>query len=154
MLARCFDGLRRHGIVGVVSFSDPVPRTLADGTEMFPGHLGGIYQAFNGVYLGRATPRTLRLLPNGTVLSDRTLQKIRKRERGWDYASKQLVAFGATPLEDGDDAKAWLATWLPQLTRRLRHPGNHRYAWGLDRRSRKALHPVGPYPKKFIDAAA
>ena len=59
-----------------------------------PGHVGIIFQAFNGVYLGRATPRTLHLLPDGTVLSDRAIQKIRKGERGWRYAAAQLEDLG------------------------------------------------------------
>src|SRR5206468_2839829 len=69
-LARCFEQLRGR-VVGVVSFSDPIPRTAINGREVFPGHIGGIYQAFNGRCLGRGTPRTLRLLPDGTVFSDR-----------------------------------------------------------------------------------
>ena len=51
-------------------FSDPLPRTRADGTVVMPGHLGTIYQAANAVYTGRGTPRTLTLLPDGTVFSD------------------------------------------------------------------------------------
>lgn len=29
------------------------------------------------------------------------------------------------------DACAWLAHWLPRLTRRLRHDGSLRYLWAL-----------------------
>ena len=36
-IARCFELLRREGIVGVLSFSDPVPRTTADGRKVLPG---------------------------------------------------------------------------------------------------------------------
>lgn len=103
-LARCFDLLRRTtDLRGVVSFSDPLPRAAADGRVVMPGHVGTIYQAFNAHYLGRSTPRTLTLLPDGSVFSDRTAQKIRARERGWAYAVEQLVAFGAPePCLEGD----------------------------------------------------
>lgn len=43
-LARAFDQLRREGFEGVVSFSDPMPRTRADGTTSFTGHVGTVYQ--------------------------------------------------------------------------------------------------------------
>src|SRR5262249_10304227 len=59
---------------GLVMFSDPLPRTRADGTVIMPGHVGTIYQAANSVYTGRATARTLTLLPDGTVFSDRGVQ--------------------------------------------------------------------------------
>ena len=145
-LARCFEQLRAD-VAGVVSFSDPVPRTTVAGATIMPGHVGTIYQATNGVYLGRGTVRTLRLLPDGTTLSDRAIQKIRRRERGWRYSAAKLEQFGAAPIGDGDPF-AWLALWLPTLTRKVRHPGNHRYAWALDRRLRPHLKPAGIYPKQ------
>lgn len=152
-LARCFEQLREQGVRGVLSFSDPVPRTDVRGRRIFPGHLGTIYQAHNGRYLGRATPRTLKLLPDGTVFSDRAAQKIRERERGWAYASGQLAAHGADPLPEGADRAYrvwWLRRWTAELTRRLRHPGNLRYAWPLDRRVRL---PAGWAYPKWRDAA-
>src|SRR5438552_2785809 len=75
MLGRCFRLLRREGLAGVVAFSDPCRRLNRDGVPVFGGHVGTIYQAHNGVYLGRGTPRTLTLLPDGSVLSDRAPQK-------------------------------------------------------------------------------
>lgn len=144
-LARTFEALRAEGLVGVVSFSDPMPRVSSAGIAVFPGHLGTIYQAHNAVYLGRGTARTLRLLPSGQVLSARALQKIRAGERGQEYAVEQLVRAGAAPLTG--DPRAWVRTWVPLVTRPLRHAGNHRYAWTLERRHRKLLAPVGAYPK-------
>ncbi len=146
-LARCFE-LLRHEIAGVVSFSDPVARASAAGVVVFPGHYGCIYQATNAVYTGLATPRTLRLLPDGTVLSPRAIQKVRKRERGWRYVVESLTRLGAAPLDDVGDPYAWLASWLPRLTRSFRHPGNHRYAFALDRHLRKHLQTLAQkYPK-------
>src|SRR6185436_10478825 len=112
-LARAFELLRGR-IAGVVSFSDPMPRTLEDGAVVFAGHVGTIYQAHNAVYLGRSTARTLRVLPDGTVLSARALQKIRARDRGWQYAAEQLERFGAS--RPGEDLGAWLREWLPRVT--------------------------------------
>lgn len=140
-LARCFELLRARGLQGVVSFSDPVERTSADGRLVFPGHVGTIYQAHNARYLGRGTPDLLRVLPDGTVLSPRTQQKIRAGERGWRAAVELLGRYGADVIADGApraDRLEWLTTWLPRLTRRVRHPGNHKYAWSLSRRLRLA----------------
>lgn len=52
-LARAFDCLRKVGLAGVVSFSDPVPRTAAKGTEIHRGHIGTCYQATSATFLGR-----------------------------------------------------------------------------------------------------
>jgi hypothetical protein len=81
-IARTFAELRQRGYAGVVSFADPVPRSAVGGAVVFPGHLGVIYRATNAVYTGLATARTLRLLPDGRVFSERTRSKIRARERG------------------------------------------------------------------------
>lgn len=147
LIARCFERLRREGVAGVVSYSDPCTRTSSAGVEVFGGHLGVIYQATNGIYLGRATPRTLRLLPDGSVFSDRAASKVRRRERGWRYAVEQLVGHGAREPEDGEDLAAWWAEVREAITRRRRHPGNHKYAWGLHRAVRRKLPTSRPYPK-------
>lgn len=150
-LARCFE-LLRADVLGVVSYSDPTARTDAAGAVTHPGHVGTIYQAHNGVYLGRGRARVLRLLPDGTTFSDRARQKIRRREKGWRYAAAALVRFGAGQLGEDEDEAAWLDLWGPRLTRPLRHPGNHRYAWGLDRAARRQLPPSQRYPKMMLEA--
>lgn len=145
-LARSFE-LLRDRVSGILAFSDPMPRTLQDGTVVFAGHIGTIYQAHNAKYLGRTSVRTWHLLPDGSVLSARAIQKVRGLERGWRYVVDLLRSFGAGPLSD--DPRAWLARWLPLITRRVRHPGNHRYVWGLDRAARRHVEalPAMPYPK-------
>lgn len=145
-LARCFEQLRYKGLRGVVSYSDPVPRRTAVGALVFPGHLGTIYQAHNAVYLGRATPRTLRVLPDGSVLSARAISKLQTRVKGWQYTADLLVRWGAE--KPGRDLRDWARHWIPALTRGLRHGGNHKYAWGLDRHVRKTLPLSLPYPKQ------
>jgi hypothetical protein len=136
-LSRCLRVLRRDGLRGVISFSDPVRREAADGRVICPGHVGTIYQAGNASYLGRGSPTPLFLLPDGTTFSKRAISKIRNGEQGKAYACATLVAFGAddpnvTVGAYYESYTAWLAYWLPLLTRKVRHPGNHRYAWTLN----------------------
>jgi hypothetical protein len=155
-LGRAFEALRAEGLAGVLSFSDPTPRRNADGVIVFPGHIGTIYQAHNGTYLGRSHARSLHVLPDGTIVSDRSLQKIRAGERGWRYAADSLTRHGAAWLseEEGSDRElrtAWLREALRVTTRGLRHPGNHRYAWGLTRAMRRSLDGRA-YPK-VLEAA-
>lgn len=151
-IGQCHRLLRREGIRGVVSFSDPVPREKADGGLVFRGHIGTIYQAVNATYLGRSKAEIKRLLPDGTVMHGRALAKIRRRDQGYRYAAQILEAHGAEPLADEEDARDWLDRWLGKLTRPLRHGGNHKYAWGLTRLEKRHL-PAGlPYPKATVCA--
>lgn len=138
-LARCFELLRREAIVGVVSFSDPVPRADAAGAVTFRGHVGCIYQAHNAVYLGRTRADWMRLLPDGTSLHNRALAKARARDRGWRYVVELLERYGAAPAPRVADLGPWLDVWVPRLTRRVRHAGNHKFAWGLDRAAKRGL---------------
>jgi hypothetical protein len=115
---------------------------------VFGGHVGPIYQAHNGLDLGRGTPRTLTLLPDGSVLSDRAQQKVRSAERGVAYAVRRLVVCGAVPPVSYEPAllRPWLQEWRTRLCRLVRHRGNHKYAWAL---SRRVQLPRGlPYPKQ------
>lgn len=136
-IARCLELLGREGFEGVVSFADPEPRTRGDGELVFPGHIGQIYQATNAIYVGRATARTLHLLPDGTVFSARNMSKIRRRERGWRYAVEQLVEHGAP--SPGDDLRAWLPGALARVCRTMRHRGNHKYLFPLTRGARSTV---------------
>jgi hypothetical protein len=140
-LARCRERLR--DFVGIVSFADDTPRIAADGTVAFAGHLGTIYQASNAAFLGRGTARTLYVLPDGRTFNARAVQKIRNGERGWRYAAAELERFGAEPIADLNPV-IWLHTWLPQIIRRISHPGNLRYAWSF---SRSVVLDGKPYPK-------
>jgi hypothetical protein len=146
-LGRCFDQLRADGVAGVVSFSDPMARTSADGAIVFGGHVGTIYQAHNATFLGRARADTLRLLPDGRTLSNRAIAKVKKQERGWRAVVDLLRSYGAGEFE-GDPA-TWLAGELARVCRTVRHPGNFKYAWALDRRIRRHLPASLPYPKVF-----
>ena len=150
-IARAFEVMRARGYTGVVSFADPVARSSAAGEIVKPGHIGLVYQASNALYAGLATARTLRLLPDGRVFSERTRSKIRGRERGWQHAVEQLVAAGArSPEHTGlaADLHAWLKVELPRVTRPLKHGGNLRYLLPLTPSCRRHLYgPWLPYPK-------
>jgi hypothetical protein len=153
-LARCFEHLAPDTDYALVdSFSDPTPRTTAEGRTVMPGHVGTIYQACNAVLVGRSKPSTLRLLPDGTALTGRSLSKIRNGEEGWQAATAPLVKHGAAPLEQAELGASWLTTWLPRVTRALRHPGCFKYQFGLTRAMRRALPKSLPYPKKDLLAA-
>jgi hypothetical protein len=80
-LARCFELLRTTGIIAVESCADPEPRTTTSGAIVLRGHVGTIYQATNGHYVGKTNPCTLRLLPDGTCYSNRTSGKRTRRRR-------------------------------------------------------------------------
>ena len=130
-LARAFRLAWDAGVRGVVAFSDPMPRRTPAGL-LFPGHVGTIYQASNARYCGRATARTLTLLPDGTVLNARAMSKVRQMERGHEHVERRLVALGAREPSKVEDRRTWLAEALVAAgARSERHSGNHRYAFGL-----------------------
>lgn len=152
-LAQTFARAAQAGWKGVVSFSDPVARHVA-GRLVFPGHIGTIYQAANAIYTGRATPRTAVVLPDGRILTARSAQKVRAGERGHHHIEARLVALGAQPRRGRTTGAAWLGQALDQIgATRLRHSGNHRYAFpiGTTRAARANVQIAGaghPYPKR------
>lgn len=158
-IARALDVIRARGYAGLLTFADPVPRQRADGSTLMPGHRGIVYQASSMTYTGRATPRTLKMLPDGTVFSEFAWSKIRRQVRGWEYATRQLVAAGAAPWDGAAPIKAWALREINRICTSVRHRGNHRYVLGLDRATRRALPAhlaargvaVQPYPRA-VDA--
>lgn len=117
-----------------------------------PGHVGIVYQASNARYCGRATARTVTMLPDGTILNGRSMQKIRRQERGHDHVERLLRVHGAPVMAAGEKPTAWLARALDDIgARSLRHAGNHRYAFaiGPGRRHIRIGHDARPYPKEI-----
>jgi hypothetical protein len=51
----------------------------------------------------RGTPRTLGLLPNGRVLHERTIRKIRAENETGELELQQLEEFGAAAAPDNPD---------------------------------------------------
>jgi hypothetical protein len=152
--ARCFRQAYSQGIRGILAHSDPEPRLrqTPHGPEpLFPGHVGVIYQALNMRYLRRTRARTLTVLPDGTVLAERTLAKIRSNHSGHAGAERRLEGFGARPRLPREPGDHWLTEVLPQIGAvSMRHGGNHRYALRLrPSRRERSLMPEGfPYPKR------
>jgi hypothetical protein len=87
---------------------------------------------YAATYLGRTRPRTERVDAEGRAISDRTINKLLRGEQGRRYAAARLAAAGGLEA---------LST--------LRHPGKHRYAFGLSRRGRGLLPPPLPFPKQI-----
>lgn len=152
LIARCHALLLEAGVAGVVSFSDPVPRRMPNGTLITPGHIGQIYQASNAVYTGRAWARTLWVLPDGSIFNGQAQQKIRDQKRGHEYAERQLIRWGARPMRAGEDPRSWLREARGACrVAYFRHPGVHRYVFTLGRNARarrqiKVALPALPYP--------
>jgi hypothetical protein len=153
-----FSMLRRDkGILGVVSHSDPMRRTNLDGTEVHKGHHGNIYQAHNARFLGQRPPGYVYLYQDGSPFSPRTKSKVRNLEVGYDGALRELISKGAPPPRPGMDLRKWLDAVLPMLKlRKVRHPGNFKYAWGLTHSMKKHVGPPNPseYPKMIVPMGA
>ena len=145
----------RPKLKAVIAYSDPMPRMTEAGESVMPGHVGCAYQAANARYVGRSAARTLHLTRDGIVVSPRSISKIRLQEQGAAGAEKNLVRLGVTPRTFGQDPAEWVASVLASDTFiRVRHPGNHTYAWSLGRahekrRLEKSFAPSKPYPKQL-----
>ena len=120
----------------VMATSDPVMRKNIMGILQMPGHVGTIYQAHNGAWLGRTTKKTLHAGPTGNVLTARTISKVRNRESGKDYAYEKLLNAGAPEKNEDEDWREYTAKALQHLTK-FRHPGNHVYSWALGNKKQK-----------------
>lgn len=135
LLGKVFRDAQKHGIRGVVAFSDPVPRPHIG----MPGHVGDLYRAMEAAYTGRGTARPLTVLPDNTVLTDRAMSKVRNGESGAGGVIRRLVLLGARPPVAGQTGKQWLRQALTDLrVRRFDHPGNHRFAFLLGSERQRA----------------
>jgi hypothetical protein len=151
LVSRAFRLLRQAHpeILSVISYADPVRRVGADGQVFLPGHVGALYAVMGSRYVGRSSPRSDLLLPDGRPLSSRALSKIRTHDTGQRYAIDQIVAAGASPPRLGEDRASWLhALEAAGFLRRRRHPGNHVYVFPLTQAARIAVRriPALPYP--------
>jgi len=147
-LGQVWRQVAREGVRGVISFSDPVERTMANGTIAHVGHYGAIYQAANAVYTGKSRKDTFKLLPNGLILSRDSLNKFRDG-KGAHYVEPQLLKQGAAPRRPSETPTEWTDRVLPAITRPLAHSGNHRYAFriGKNAASVRIARASGAYPK-------
>lgn len=125
------------------------------GEHTTPGHVGTIYQAFNGVFLGRTTARTRYLDPTGVDVSPRGEQKLRKEEGGWMAVERRLLEVGADPRRRGESpGDWWRRVRQTDVFTRYRHPGNLMYAWPLlGKRERKRLIREATERRKWLHGA-
>lgn len=137
----------------VLSYADPHRFVHPNGLVVTPGHIGTIYQALSARHVGRGSPRSRWIGPDGRVVASRVLTKIRKGERGAASAYARLVALGAPP-------KASTETWAQWVPRALhggpfvqdRHPGCLAYVWPVGapaqaRATRRGFPKALAYPK-------
>jgi hypothetical protein len=110
-----------------------------------------LYQACSALYTGQATPRSLIMLPDATVLTARAAAKLTAGDRGARGVTARLLGLGATSPIPGQHPAAWLKQALADIgATRMRHPGNHRYlikVGGPRHRSKTVIVSTGrPYP--------
>lgn len=144
-VSRAFKLLRREKpeIEAVYAYADPFIRSDQQGNVILPGHVGSVYAALSARCLGRGSARTLQVMANGQVASDRMLSKIRNHECGHDYAERHLLAAGAPPRMHGEDSRAWVNRMKAAgFLRPQRHPGNWIYNFALTRGARKAANDL------------
>ena len=142
-------------IVSVISYADPVRRRDADGHIFLPGHVGSLYAVMGGRYVGRSSPRTDLIMPDGHPISSRAVSKIRNAECGQRYAIDELLRAGARAPALSENRGAWLAD-LERcgFLRRQRHPGCHAYVFPLTKAARIAARKVPSLPYPVLDRAA
>ncbi|MEW1773437.1 hypothetical protein [Streptomyces sp. NPDC086777] len=157
---RAFRLAAARGVRGIVAHSDPEPRArpTAHGPELvLPGHYGTIYQAKGMDCPGKTRPRHLTLLPDGSVLHDRAMSKVRNGERGRGGVERRPVTLGARPRDEGEAGRGWPEEALQATGARVvAHGRNHKYAaYTGPRTGRRLIATSHPYPKADQgDAAA
>lgn len=133
-LARAFRILRQQlpEVRAILSYTDPLPRLDLDGHLVKRGHVGTIYRAHAARSLGRSSPRTLILAPDGRIVSDRALSKLRTDDQGSAYAYRQLLDCGAPSRAPMEEGPAYVRRALSEGPfRKIKHPGNLAFGWDL-----------------------
>ncbi len=159
-LSRAFKQLKakKPEIESILSFSDPVRRTSLCGKETMPGHIGTIYQAHNGRFVGMSNKKRLVLTDEGISVDPRMVSKLRNMESGNGYAREWIekntgkaMGENESPVDFVNRAKASLRTY--------RHPGNYAYLWPLfdNKKERREIErrflPALNFPKQKLTAA-
>jgi hypothetical protein len=145
-LSRVFKYLARNrpGCAGVMATSDPLCRVNDGGDIVCPGHVGTIYQATNGQYVGRTKARYIYLDTYGRTVSARVFSKA---AAGWAdrYATEQVTRI-AGPIQCGETVTEWIHRAQNLLTR-VYHPGAFVYRWPIGRYKLSDMDSL-PYPKE------
>ena len=133
-LARAFQVLRDAlpEIRGVISYCDPEPRYSKTGDLVKKGHVGTIYRAFNATPRGRSKRRMLLLTPDGSVVNERAVSKLRNGESGAGYVEAMLLSMGADARRLSESGADYLKRLIDTgFFRRMRHPGCFAFSWTL-----------------------
>ena len=149
-VARAMKLLRaeKPDIEAVIAYSDPIRQELPDGRVILPGHIGHCYQALNASYTGRTQARRRLILPDGSILSDRTISKIISGDHGAGPAIDRLTRAGAPSPRAEEAPRDWLKRLeTERFVTRHHHPGCHAYTFPLVRRARRALTSI-PQPTR------
>lgn len=139
-------------VEAVLSYSDPVPRVADDGRITKRGHAGVVYRALSARYMGRSRARTLVLAPDGTVVSERSLSKLRNGETGAAGAYRMLLRYGAPGRRLGEADSDYVRRALEEGPfRRLLHTGCFAFGWPIGsattrRRVTKSMADGQAYP--------
>jgi hypothetical protein len=136
-------------VEAVMSCADPEPRYALDGSCILVGHVGTIYKALNGRYVGRTGSRWILLAASGEIVPPRAISGSLKGDIK-KYAEPLLVRLGAPPREE---AEGW-TDYIRRVRasgafRKVKHPGNHVYVWPTKNATKatiKGLPPALPYP--------
>jgi hypothetical protein len=158
LLRQCRDRLTADGVLGSVTFADPMALHDASGRRVFKGHTGIMYQGDNWTFCGVATARPVLVTATGQRLDARTLQKIRAQESGHEGAERTLIQLGAPVMQAGENPASWLRRALDAIQpRTVRHTGCYRYVRAHRRdvaivhRGRRVRHDPAAYPKPSDD---
>ena len=147
-VARAMKLLRaeKPDVEAVIAYSDPIRQELPDGRVILPGHIGFVYQALSASYTGRTQARRRLIMPDGSILSDRTISKIVTGDNGASPAIDRLTRAGAPAPRAGEGPRDWLKRLeTERFVTRHHHPGCHAYTFPLVRRARRALTTI-PQP--------
>lgn len=149
-LSRAFRLLRTHKHYRrILSYADPLERPeIAK-----PAHWGTVYQAANATFAGRSEARWQHIAPTGEVVSRRMLNKIRQGHQGWQYGVDWLRERGAPVQGTAEPSRGWVDRVL-SAWRRVYHPGNLAYVFGLDDRAKSALRTLHAGGLPYVRPAA
>ncbi len=120
----------------LISLSDPVPHVLPGKKVVMPGHIGRVYQAFNGSYRGRTKPGDELWTPEGTPLSGLTISKIGTERSGKEAAVLYLERATGTKRRKGESLGSFRRRAIAKALQsgdllNISHPGKHVYLWNL-----------------------
>lgn len=147
---------RRFSVL--ISLSDPVPHVLPGKKVVMPGHIGRVYQAFNGSYRGRTKPGDEVWTENGTPLSGLTVSKVGTTRSGHEAALAYLQRVTGVPRSPGEPLRTYRKRALNRALEKgvllnISHPGKHVYLWDLRGRALE-IDPRSEAVRRFYERAA